>query len=154
MHSHSERHAPRMVRLKQAQVQIALAAAQGQQTAAQARRSEADALRRSAQATLERALLAPEQGLSRSDLFDRLRTLAVARAHALETTHLANELETEVRRLEEDALALRQAAAVHQRKQKKLEHWSMQHSTRTRQRRERQRHNQEQEDFPCPRPAR
>lgn len=151
MTSRAEQHAPRLMRVKQAQARIALSAAQGQSAVATARQAEADALRLSAQSTLDNAQLMPEQDLSRSDLFDRLRSVAVARAHALESAHVAGELDAEVLQLEAGADVLRQAAAVHHRKEKKLEHWHGLRSTQTRQRRERQRHHQEQEEFPCQR---
>lgn len=151
MTSRAERHAPRLMRVKHAQARIALAAAQAQHAVAAARQAEAEALRSSAQGTLDNAQLVPEQGLSRSDLYDRLRSVAVARAHALESTHVAGELEAEVRQLETAAEGSRQTAAQHHHKEKKLQHWHALRSAQSRQRRERRRHTQEQEDFACQR---
>jgi len=149
MTSRADRHAPRLIRVKQAQARTALSAAQAQRAIAAARQDEADALRRSAQSTLDTVQLMPEQGLSRSDLYDRLRSVAVARAFALESTHVASELDAEVRQLEAGAEAFRQSAAAHQRKERKLEHWHGLRRAQIRRQRERQRHHQEQEDFPC-----
>ena len=86
----------RLTKLKQAQRQLSLLSAQAQQRAAVQRREEAAALRASAEQTLHLATLQPENGLTRSLLFDRLRVLAVARAHALETGHAASDREAAV----------------------------------------------------------
>lgn len=117
---------PQLVRLKQAQRQLSLLSAQTQQRAAATRREEAAALRASAAQVIERAVLQPESGLSRSLLFDRLRVLAVARAHALETGHVAGELEADATRCEAEEAGHRQRAALQFRKQRKLEHWHRQ----------------------------
>ncbi|MEN5426493.1 hypothetical protein ABE522_09055 [Stenotrophomonas pennii] len=123
MNSPAELRGRQLVRLKQAQRQLSLLSAQSQQQAAAARREEAAGLRASASETLDRAVLQPETGLSRSLLFDRLRILAVARAHALETGHAAGDLEADAAQCEAAEVQQRQRAALQFRKQKKLEHW-------------------------------
>jgi len=138
-----------MVRFKQAQMQMALSAAQGQKQAADARHAEANGLRQSAAETLAGALMQPEQGLSRSLLFDRLRSVAVARAHALEVGHAAGELEAQARLLQQQENELRQVATAHHRKQQKLEKWQSMRVAEATRHRERRRHMQEQEEFPC-----
>jgi len=149
MHSPADRRGPQLVRLKQAQRQLSLLSAQSQQRAAAAHRDEAAALRASAELALERAILQPEAGLSRSLLFDRLRILAVARAHALETGHAANDLEADAIRCEAEEAGQRQRAALQYRKQKKLEHW---HRSRNREERrllESRRHTQQLDEIAC-----
>jgi len=138
-----------MLRLKQAQAQLALASAHDRQQAAQARSVEAEWLRRSAADTLEQALMQPEQGLTRNALFDRLRAVAVSRAHALEARHAASELEHRARQLQQQNVELLALASACQRKQQKLEHWQSRRIAEAARRRERHRQIQEQEDFPC-----
>lgn len=123
MNSPVERRGRQLVKLKQAQRQLSLLSAQAQQQAAAARRDEAAGLRASAQETLERAVLQPETDLTRSLLFDRLRLLAVARAHALETGYAAGDLDADAAQCEAEEAQQRQRAAMQFRKQKKLEHW-------------------------------
>jgi len=149
MKSRAEQHGPRMVRFKQAQTQMALSAAQAQKQAADARQAEADGLRQSAAETLAGALMQPEQGLSRSVLFDRLRAVAVVRAHALEVGHAAGELEAQAQSLQQQEIGHRQMAAAHHRKQQKLEQWQSRRVAEATRHRERRRHTQEQEDYPC-----
>ena len=81
MRSSTDRNASRLLELKVAQVRMARAAAIEQERQGAHRRRQADALRRQALETVERAIPLPEQGLTRTTLYDRLRTLAVARAH-------------------------------------------------------------------------
>lgn len=145
----AERQGPRMVRLKKAQTQLALTAAHGRKRVADEQRAEAGALSLSAAETLSQALMQPEQGLTRSALFDRLRSVAVSRAHALEARHAAGELEALALQLQQQEQAFRVQAASHQRKQQKLEQWQSRRVAEEMRRRERRRHIQEQEDFPC-----
>ena len=149
MNSRNDQRGPRMARLKAVQAQLARSAALVQQQAADARRQEALDLRLSAEETLAGALLPPEQGLTRSTLFDRLRSVAVARAHALESSHAAGELETRAAELQTVAAGHQATAQAHQRKQRKLEHWHARRSEESRRSRERRRHLQELEEFPC-----
>lgn len=151
MTSPADRRAARMARLKQMQAQISVGAAQRERQAALTQRSEAAALRASADATLMRALLPPERGLTRTALFDRLRSVAVVRAHALEVVHSAGELEAAAAGREETAAGLQQAAAAHHRKQKKIEHWHSRLRDAGMRRRERVRHSQELEELSCQR---
>ena len=149
MNSPADLRGPRLVKLKQAQRQLSLLSAQAQQRAAAARREEAAALRASAEQALDRALLQPEAGLSRSLLFDRLRVLAVARAHALETGHAAGDLEADATRCEAEEAGQRQHAALQYRKQKKLEHWHVQHHRQASRLRELRIYTQQLDEIAC-----
>lgn len=55
----------------------------------QAQEAQARQLRQDAEAALAQGALCEEYGLDRQQLFDRLRTLAVARAHALDSRQQA-----------------------------------------------------------------
>ena len=140
---------PRLVQLKKAQRQLSLLSAQAQHAAASARREEADALRNAAEQALHRAILQPESGLSRSALFDRLRVLAVARAHALESGHAATDLETDAARCDAEGAGQRQRAAVQYRKQKKIEHWHAHYRRQASRLRELRLHTQQLDEISC-----
>lgn len=149
MNSPVERRGLQLVRLKQAQRQLSLLAAQAQQGEAVARREEAAALRASAQQSLDRAVLQAETDLSRSMLFDRLRVLAVARAYALESGHAASDLDADAERFEAHEAEQRQRAALHLRKQKKLEHWQGEQRRESRRRHELRLHTQQLDEITC-----
>ncbi len=149
MTSPVERRGLQLVKLKQAQQQLALLAAQAQHRAAAARREEAVALRASAEASLDHAALQPEPGLSRSALFDRLRVLAVARAHALETGHAASDLDAEAAECEALETEQRQRAAAQLRKQKKIEHLQSGQRRETARRRETRLYTQQLDEITC-----
>lgn len=149
MHSPVELRGRQLLKLKQAQRQLSLLSAQAQHKIAAARREEASALRASASETLGRALLQPETGLSRSLLFDRLRILAVARAHALEAGHSAGDLDADAARCDTEEAAQRQRAALQCRKQKKLEHWHHRQRREASRRRELRLYTQELDELTC-----
>lgn len=145
----AERRGKQLVRLKQAQRQLSLLSAQAQQRAAAARREEATALRASAQQALDRAVLQPETDLSRSTLFDRLRGVAVVRAHALESGHAAGDLDADAAQFDAHEAEQRQRAALQLRKQKKLEHWQTDQRRDSRRRRELRLHTQQLDEILC-----
>lgn len=149
MRSSTDRNASRLLELKVAQVRMARAAAIEQERQGAHRRHQADALRRQALETVERAIPLPEQGLTRTTLYDRLRTLAVARAHALELQQTAGELEGEASACAEQAQELTRQARAHQRKQSKLDHWQQrERQAQARQRQQRQ-YQHQLEDVSC-----
>ncbi|MGE6332976.1 hypothetical protein [Stenotrophomonas sp. NPDC077659] len=149
MRSRTDRTAHRLLALKAAQMHLARAAAATQAQQGAAQRCEAEALRAQAEDTVAQAIPLPEPGLSRSALYDRLRTLAVARAHALELQQAAGDLDTQAAACEERAQASRQQARAHQRKQSKLDHWQQQ-QRRAQARRHHQRQYQHHlEDVSC-----
>lgn len=149
MNSPADARGLRLTKLKQAQRQLALMSAQAQQRAAVQRREEAAALRASAEQTLQLATLQPEDGLTRSLLFDRLRVLAVARAHALETGHAAGDREAEAERCDAAERVQRERAALQHRKQKKLEHWHARQRQATNRLRESRLHTQTLDEIAC-----
>lgn len=95
------------------------------------------------------ALQIEEHGLTRATLFDRLRMLAVARAHAIETRRHAATLEASATALQEEEAELRRQAAQHQRKHHKLATWVELTETRRRRLRERRIEQLTQEDYAC-----
>lgn len=121
----ADRGVHRLVQLKRTQAALAKAGAAEQARQAHDKRAEANALRQQGIAVVEGALLLPEQGLTRGALFDRLRTLAVARAHAMELEHAATELEQQASYCQGVQRELARQALAHQRKHDKLEHWRM-----------------------------
>lgn len=149
MNSPAELLGRQLVKLKQAQRQLSLLSAQAQQQAAAARREEAEGLRASARRTLDCAVLQPETGLSRSLLFDRLRVLAVARAHALEAGHAAGDLDADAAQCEAEEAQQRQRAALQFRKQKKLEHWHHRQRREASRRRELRLYTQQLDELTC-----
>lgn len=149
MPSPADHGAKRLLGLKEAQMRIARSGALAQARHAREQRDEALQLRQQAEQTLQAALPKPEQGLSRSALYDRLRALAVARAHALEVEQAAIELDGRAAACDAREQALQRQALQHQRKKSKLEHW---HQLRSREqarvRQQRQQQNQT-EDLTC-----
>lgn len=154
MPSPSEANGRRLVKLKQAQQQMARVQAQAQRRDAEGKRDEASQLRLQAAQAVQLALPQPEQGLTLAALYTRLRSLAVARAHAVEVGLAVDELEAEAAACDAREHALQCVAAKHQRKQARFEHWQ-QACGRLRSRcRLRRQELQQQEDFPCRRSPR
>lgn len=149
MHSHAEPAARRIARLKQAQQQMQLASAQRQQRQAQAKRADAEQLRASAAQTVAGAQLQPEQDITRQGLYDRLRVLAVARAHAQESTLAAGQLDSEAAECEAAEQQLRVSAQAHQRKQAKLVQWGMRQRRQALRQQDRQQQQQQIEEILC-----
>jgi len=154
MPSHDERSTRRLLTLKDAQMRMARAGAQAQARHAQQQRHEAAELREQAQTTVDQAVLPPEQGLSRVDLYDRLRALAVARAHAMELEQSAGELDQQAQQCDAQQQALQQQAQQHHRKKTKLDHWHRLYRQTQVQTRLRRQQQQNVEDLTCRPPSR
>ena len=141
--------ARRVCELKRRQAASALAGARELASQRQARLDEARSLREDSQQALVDAMPMEEQGLTRRALYDRLRTLAVARAHALESGHHATSLEAAAADCHEAERAQRHRAAVHEGKRRKIDEW-LRRATRERLQRLEQRNEQEvQEEYAC-----
>lgn len=154
MRSHADRGVHRLLTLKEAQMRMARSAALAQAQHALDKRNEAAALREQAHVAVDGAVPLPEQGLTRIGLYDRLRTLAVARAHALEMEQSAGELEVQATACDTQQRAFQTQALEHQRKQSKLDHWHRLHNqaqARVRLQRQQQQHV---EDMSCRPPQR
>jgi len=149
MPSSPEPGARRLLGLKQAQMRLARAAALVQRQQALDCRDQADALRSQAEQMVDRAVPLPEAGLSRTTLYDRLRTLAVARAHALELQHRAGELEAQAQACDTQRTALQEQALAHQRKHSKLDCWHQRERQMHTQQRLRRQHHHLLEDISC-----
>ncbi|MEI2260070.1 hypothetical protein OHC51_03675 [Stenotrophomonas indicatrix] len=105
-------------------MQLVLSSARRQRDQASQAREQALAFREQGQQVIAEAMLLPEQSLTRGALYDRLRSLAVARAHALELQHAAGELNLQAGTCDEREREFCQQAAAHQRKKSKLEYWN------------------------------
>ncbi len=138
----AERRATHLLQMKRLQVRLRSLACTAATTQAQQLHAEAESLRTSARTTVQASIPLPEQGLGRAALFERLRLLAVARAHALELTQRASELDQQARAHDATAQDHRRAAGLSQRKANKLEHWQ-QRQRRLQQRRRDHRHHLE-----------
>ncbi|GAB3067090.1 hypothetical protein [Stenotrophomonas tumulicola] len=149
MPSPNEANGRRLIKLKQVQQQMARVQAQAQRRDADGKRDEANQLRLQAVQTVQLALPQPEQGLTLAALYTRLRSLAVARAHAVEVGLAAAELEAEAVACDAHEQALRAVAAKHQRKQARFEHWQQVRGRLQSRCRLRRQELQQQEDFPC-----
>ena len=97
--------------------------AQQKEARAQMDRVEAQQLREHAEDQVRDAVPAAEYGLSRRGLFERLRVLAVGRAHAIESMLQAEKLESKVAQSLAQAQQHRMAVRDLERKQGKLRAW-------------------------------
>lgn len=151
---HVERRATRLLALKTLQVQLRSGAANNLHAQAQQMRLKAQGLRESARQTVEAGIPLPEQGLGRNALFERLRLLAVARAHGMELAQHAAELEHQAKGLDGQEAEHRKVARAHQRKHAKLEHWQGQQRRHQRHLRDHQQTLELLEEAACRRLAR
>lgn len=143
------RDARRLLRLKQTQTLLARADADAAQQLATRQREEAAALRDMAAQAVDAARPKAETGLSLAMLQQRLRTLAVARAYAMENALAAADLETRAVQNEEQGRMHLARATRHHRKERKLGAWQervVKTQERQRQRRQYQNHT---EEFQC-----
>jgi hypothetical protein len=141
--------ARRICELKRRQAASALTHARELASQRQARLDEARLLREHSQQALVDAMPMEEQGLSRRSLYDRLRTLAVARAHALESGHHATSLEVAAAECHEAERMQRHRAVVHEGKRRKIDEW-LRRTMRERMLRFERRNEQEvQEEYAC-----
>jgi hypothetical protein len=90
-----------------------------------------------------------ESDLSRSELFARLRTMAIGQAHATELKLYVSSLEASAADLTLDEKRLRQQAIAHQRKVHKLTIWARKRSADDRRRTERKDELESQENQAC-----
>jgi len=119
--------------------------------AGQAEKREADArsLRGQAEERLQKAQLGEEHGLDRQRLFERLRGVAIARAHVLECALRADQLQEQADQALEQERALRQAAAAHHSRARRLEAVGRHIDQKLRQARQRRQERQIQEEYAC-----
>lgn len=119
--------------------------------AGQAAQREADAqlLRSQADQQLQEAQLAEEHGLDRQRLFERLRGVAVARAHVLECALRADQLQEQANHAHEQERQLRQAAATHHARARRLQAVGECIDQKLRQARQRRHEHQIQEEYAC-----
>ncbi|MEG2805972.1 hypothetical protein [Stenotrophomonas sp.] len=122
-----------------------------QQALATAAGHERDAhqLREQASERLQRAELAPALGLARQALFDRLRALAVARAHGLECDLRARQQQERAQQQREAARQLLQQASGHQSRASRLQAMQARLHRAARQARERRDEYAIQEEYAC-----
>lgn len=139
MPSHREAGVRALLHLKQHQWRTGVHQANLQRDQAQSQRQEAKRLRQEARQALAEADYVPEWGLARAQLYERLRQVAVARAHGLETGLQARQLDQDATKLEQAATQLRQTAASCQRKHEQIQRWT---ALKTQQHRRRQAHRQ------------
>jgi hypothetical protein len=109
---------------KRVQAEQSLADAREHAAVASAKQREAEDLRRASAQLLDEAVVTQEYGLTRAQLFNRLRALAVARAHVLESNHRADVLDTEAAQSSRLEIELKAKSAEHRRKQQKIAEWS------------------------------
>lgn len=119
--------------------------------AGQAAQREADArsLRSQADERLQQAQLGEEHGLDRQRLFERLRGVAIARAHVLECALRADQLQEQADQAHQQERELRQAAAAHQSRARRLQAVGRQIDQKLRQARQRRHERQVQEEYAC-----
>lgn len=113
------------------------------------RESAARALRSDADGRLQQAQLAEEHGLDRQRLFDRLRGVAIARAHVLECALRADQLQEQAVAAHDQAQELREAAAMHHARARRLQAVGAHIDQRLRQARQRRQERQVQEEHAC-----
>lgn len=134
---------------KHRQAELALVSADEHAAVATAKRDEAQTLRRASENLLDDSIVANEHGLSRAQLFSRLRTLAVARAHVLESNHRAGVLDTEAAQNAAHEWELRKQSAEYRRKGKKIAEWSQRQTRASALKSARREEREIQEDYAC-----
>jgi hypothetical protein len=123
--------------------------AAGESTQAARHEQQAQGLRTQADLQLHQAQLGEELGLDRQRLFDRLRTVAIARAHVLECDLRANDLQQQAAQAREREHELRQVAAQQHSRARRLQAVGMR-SEQIRRQAQRRRHERTiQEEYTC-----
>jgi hypothetical protein len=145
----SHEHVRHLRQWKRTQAEREQSTAREHNDAAAAAQREADALRATAAACVDDAIVKQELGLDRAALFDRLRTLAVARAHVLESQHRAGELTQQAAHSREQAFAALRLAAEHRRRSNKMDEWLTRQQRTLRRSAERRADWETQEDYAC-----
>ncbi|MFI8718495.1 hypothetical protein ACIGHF_11545 [Stenotrophomonas sp. NPDC077464] len=123
--------------------------ARGQAEQAAQHETEARSLRGEADEKLQQAQLGEEHGLDRQTLFERLRGVAIARAHVLECGLRAEHLLEQAAAAQAQEQQLRQAAAAHHSRARRLEAVGSHIHQRLRQARQRRQERQVQEEHAC-----
>lgn len=123
--------------------------AASQSTQAADHEQQAQGLRTQADLQLQQAQLGEEHGLDRQRLFDRLRTVAIARAHVLECDLRANDLRQQAAQAREREAELRQAAAQQQSRARRLQAVGERFEQKRRQAQRRRHERTIQEEYTC-----
>ncbi|MDQ1107921.1 hypothetical protein B8X02_09030 [Stenotrophomonas rhizophila] len=123
------------------------ASAQAEQAAQRDR--EAQTLRSAADKRLQAAQLGEEHGLDRQRLFERLRGVAIARAHVLECELRAGHLQEQAGDAREQEQQLRHAAAGNHSRARRLQAVGAHIDQKHRQARLRRQERQIQEEYTC-----
>ncbi len=123
--------------------------AQGQATQAAQHDHEARSLRSAADERLQQAQLGEEPGLDRQRLFERLRGVAIARAHVLECELRASHLQEQAGEARDQEQQLRQAAAGNQSRARRLQAVGAHLDQHHRKARLRRQDRQIQEEYTC-----
>lgn len=120
-----------------------------QSAAAAAHDDEASALRTQANARLLDAQVGQALGIDRQRLFDRLRAVAVARAHVLECDLRARDLQAQAELARQQESELRQRAAQQQSRARRLDASGARIERHRRQAQLRRDERQIQEEYAC-----
>lgn len=110
---------------------------------------DADGLRSRADAQLLDAQVGQESGLDRQRLFDRLRAVAIARAHVLECDLRARDLRAQAEQARLREQQLRHDAAEQQSRARRLDAAGARIDTHRRQARQRRHEREIQEEYAC-----
>ncbi|MGH8036353.1 MAG: hypothetical protein ACREPC_13830 [Stenotrophomonas sp.] len=110
---------------------------------------QAHGLRTQADLQLREAQLGEEHGLDRQRLFDRLRTVAIARAHVLECDLRASDLQQQAAQAREREHELRQAAIQQQSRARRLQAVGERIEQKRRQAQRRRHERTIQEEYTC-----
>lgn len=113
------------------------------------REREAQSVRSAADAQLQQAQLTEEHGLDRQRLFERLRGVAIARAHVLECELRAGHLQEQAVDARDQEQQLRHAAAGHHSRARRLQAVGAHIDQKHRQARQRRQERQIQEEYTC-----
>jgi len=113
------------------------------------RGQEAAGLRKAADERLRQAQLGEEHGLDRQRLFERLRGVAIARAHVLECELRAGHLREQAGDAREQEQQLRHDAAGHHSRARRLQAVGAHIDQKHRQARQRRQERQIQEEYTC-----
>jgi hypothetical protein len=134
---------------KRFQAEQALAAANEHAATANAKQNEAQDLRLAAARLLDEAVVIHEHGMTRDQLFNRLRTLAVSRAHVLESNHRADVLDTEAAQSFKLEAELKRQSSEYRRKGQKIAEWKRRQTRELALKAHRRAEQETQEEYAC-----
>lgn len=123
--------------------------AAAQSAAALAHDAEANTLRQQANVQLLDAQVGQEMGLDRQRLFDRLRAVAIARAHVLECDLRARDLQRQAEQARLEEAELQRKAAQQQSRARRLDAAGARIERHRRQAQRRRDERQIQEEYAC-----